>query len=76
MCVMSLKTIKKLTKKTKKKNTRKNGSMVYVPRIRLEVARASFLFQGASIFNKLPLEMRKEMSYSKSIKSLKTFSFS
>ena len=40
--------------------TQNNGSMVDIPRIRLEIARASFYFQGASIFNKLPIELRKE----------------
>ena len=55
--------------------TRNNGSMVDIPQIRLEVARASFYFQGASIFNKLPIELRKEKCYSKFMKSLKEFSF-
>ena len=55
--------------------TRNNGSMVDIPQIRLEVARASFHFQGASIFNKLPIELRKEKCYSKFMKYLKEFSF-
>ena len=55
--------------------TRNNGSMVDIPRIRLEVARASFYYQGASIFNKLPIELRKEKSHSKFMKSVKRFSF-
>jgi hypothetical protein len=41
-------------------NTRNNGSMVQVPKTKLEVARASFYFQGATLFNGLPKEIRLE----------------
>ena len=44
-------------KKTKV-NTRDNGTKVVMPRIKLETARKSAFYQGAKIFNLLPIEYR------------------
>ena len=41
-------------------NTRNNGFLAQLPKIKLEAARASFYFQGAATFNALPLVLRKE----------------
>jgi len=39
--------------------------MIRLPSIKLEVARKSFYFQGANIYNELPREIRLEQDYSK-----------
>ena len=41
-------------------NTRNNGHLVRLSRVKLEVARSSFFFQGAIAFNELPINLRKE----------------
>ena len=54
-------------------NTRKNGTMINIPRINLETARASFYYQGASLFNKLPKEIRAEDDFISFKNKLKSF---
>ena len=39
-------------------NTRNNGNTVKIPKVKLDFARRSFYFLGASIFNSLPLSLR------------------
>ena len=39
-------------------NTRNNGLLVRLPKMKLEVARRSFYFQGGKCYNELPLELR------------------
>ena len=41
-------------------NTRNKGTMVRLPRIRLEIARSSFYYKGALTFNSLPRDVRSE----------------
>ena len=54
-------------------NTRNNGTMINIPRINLEIARASFYYQGASLFNKLPKEIRAENDFISFKNKLKSF---
>lgn len=49
--------------KNTKMNTRSNGSMLKIPSIKLECARASFKFQGVSIFNSLNKNLRIEQNF-------------
>jgi len=53
------------TLKSTSMNTRNNNIMIRLPSIKLEVARKSFYFQGANIYNELPREIRLEQDYSK-----------
>ena len=39
-------------------NTRNNGKTAKLPKVKLDFARRSFYFLGASIFNSLPLSLR------------------
>ena len=39
-------------------NARSNGNTVKIPKVKLDFARRSFYFLGASIFNSLPLSLR------------------
>ena len=45
--------------------TRNSGYMVKVPKVKLEVARKSFYFQGAVIYNELPRDIRIEKNFTK-----------
>ena len=40
--------------------TQKSEIMVELPQVKLEVARKSFYFQGANLYNKQPREIRLE----------------
>ena len=40
-------------------NTRNNDYCLRLPKVKLEVARKGFYFQGAMAFNKLPLHVRQ-----------------
>ena len=40
------------------KSTRNNNALIEIPRVRLEVAKQSFYFAGAKIFNSLPMKVR------------------
>ena len=46
-------------------NTRNAGNTLRLPKCRLEYLKRSFYFLGAKYFNDLPLEIRKETSFSK-----------
>ena len=46
-------------------NTRNNGHMIKIPKVKLEAARSSFYFQGAVAFNKIPREVRMEKDLTK-----------
>ena len=41
-----------------RRNTRNSNKFLKLPKIKLEFGRRSFRFQGAKIFNNLPLEKR------------------
>ena len=41
-------------------NTRNNGNMVVLPKVKLEYGRRSVRYLGAKIFNELPLELRRK----------------
>ena len=41
------------------KSTRNNDVLLKVPRVKLEMAKASFFFMGVKYYNSLPLEIRK-----------------
>ena len=43
-------------------NTRNNSYMMVLPKCKLEFGKKSFRFQGAKMFNSLPLKIRKEIS--------------
>ena len=45
------------------KNTRNNNHMVKLPRVKLEVAKASFYFMGAKLYNELPPDIRKAENF-------------
>ena len=49
--------------KSSKPRTRTKGSMLKVPSIKLEAARATFKFQGIKLFNLLPKNIRNEKVY-------------
>ena len=42
------------------KNTRNDGLSVKLPKMRIEFGKESFHYQGAKIFNKLPIEFRPQ----------------
>ena len=54
--------------KNSKINTRSNGTMLTIPKVKLEIAKSSFYYQGTKIFNSLPKNLRIE----KDLKSFKT----
>lgn len=41
------------------RNTRNKGDCVIVPKVKLEIARKGFLFQGTLIYNRLPANIRQ-----------------
>ena len=51
--------------------TRNGRFILLLPKISLEYARSSFVFMGSSIYNALPLEIRKEKDFKKYLKLLK-----
>ena len=53
--------------------TRNSNIMVELPRVKLEVARKSFYFQGANLYNELPREIRLEKSFTKFKSLLKLY---
>ena len=57
------------------KNTRNNKYMLKLPQVKLELAKNSFYFMGARIYNELPLHLRKEQSYMKFKNLLKSHLF-
>jgi hypothetical protein len=44
------------------KNTRGDGCSLVIPRVKTEVGRKTFKFQGSLLFNKLPKELKTEKS--------------
>jgi hypothetical protein len=40
------------------KSTRNNNTLIEISRVKLEVAKQSFYFAGAKLFNSLPMEIR------------------
>ena len=44
------------------KTTRNNRYLLRLPKVKLELARNGFFYSGAKIYNKLPLELRKDSS--------------
>ena len=46
-------------------NTRRNGTKIEVPKIKLEAASKCTYFQGAIIFDELPTDTRKETNFQK-----------
>ena len=47
------------------KNTRNNGLLIKVPRLKLEYARGSFYHTGATLYNELPREIRNTKDFVK-----------
>lgn len=45
------------------RNTRNQGILLRLPKAKLETARKAFYFQGALIFNNLPIEIRREKDF-------------
>jgi len=54
-------------------NTRDNDTMLIIPKIKLEAARASFYYQGAILFNKLPKPIRIDNDLNSFKKNVKDF---
>ena len=44
-------------------NTRNNGTLIRLPKVKLEVTRQSFFFQGGYDYNTLPREIRSEKKH-------------
>ena len=56
------------------KDTRGNGSRLILPKVKTEVGRKAFAFQGALIFNGLPASIRDEryfLTFKRKIKNLR-----
>ena len=51
--------------KNSRVNTRNNNVMARLPYVKLEVARKSFYFHGANLYNKLSMDLRRKKDYSK-----------
>ena len=41
-------------------DTRNNGNLIKLPRVKIEFGKKSFKFQGAKIYNNLPIDLREE----------------
>ena len=57
------------------KQTRNNKYMLRLPKIKLEMGRSAFSYMVASLYNKLPLHLRKLDSHLEFKKSIKNHSF-
>jgi len=55
--------------------TRNEGSLLVVPKIRLESTRSSFFFMGVTVFNSLPIEIRRSDSFSDFCSKVKSFAW-
>ena len=54
------------------KNTRNNNHMLILPKVKLELAKRSFYFMGAKLYNSLPLEIRQSgKSFNASLRKFK-----
>ena len=58
-----------------KYNTRGNGSLVQIPKVKTEAGRSTFGFQGALIFNQLDANIRNEKYYTKFKRKLAEYDF-
>ena len=47
------------------KNTRNNGVLLKVPRLKLEYARGSFYHTGSTLYNELPRDIRSNQNFIK-----------
>ena len=56
--------------KLNKINIRSNGTMLKIPTIKLESTRASFKYQGVTLFNSLQRDQRSEVDFESFKKSL------
>ena len=50
---------------THNKRTRNQNNLIKLPRIKLEIARKSFYYLGAKLYNDLPISIRKEEDFRK-----------
>ena len=73
ICTESLKNI--FTKFDHGKNTHGNGSLLVLPKVRCESGRRTFAFQGASIYNNLPSDVRNEKYFVNFKRKLNTLCF-
>ena len=57
------------------KNTRGNGSLLILPKVTCESGRKTFAFQGASIYNGLPSDVRNEKYFVNFKRKINTLCF-
>ena len=57
------------------KNTRRNVSLLILPKMGNESGRKTFTFQGAAIYNSLPSDIRNESHFVTLKRKINTFSF-
>ena len=57
------------------KNTRGNGSLLVLPKVRCESGRKTFAFQGATIYNNLPSDIRNEKYFINFKRKIRTHDF-
>ena len=53
--------------------TRNNGHLLRLPAVKLNVAKRSFYFMGAELYNDLPLDIRKVKDYNECVKRLNSY---
>ena len=73
ICTESLKNI--FTKFDHGKNTRGNGSRLVLPKVRCKSGRKTFAFQGASIYNGRPSDVRNEKYFVNFKRKINTLCF-
>ena len=73
ICTESLKNI--FIKFDHGKNTRGNGSLLVLPKVRCESGRKTFAFQGVSIYNSLPSDVRNEKYFVNFKRKINTLCF-
>ena len=57
------------------RRTRNSGCLLRIPSVKLELSRSSFYFGAATLFNKLPLEIRAKPKTSEFRLALKGYNF-
>ena len=55
-------------------DTRNNGNLIKLPRVKIEFGKKSFKFQGAKIYNNLPIDLREEEDIAIFKRKIKLFS--
>jgi len=55
------------------KNTRNKNVTLKLPKIKIEFSKKAFIFQGAIIYNRLPIELRQEKHFDKFRASVNDF---